>query len=248
MNKLKYILSICLMVIVTVGSVFLPGFYFDNYKYKDVLEDVNQEYAGLGSTSANSYQIYNMLEHGNYSETTIYQRARVENTSDEAVDDTYIPIVESALRNYSIRTGKNTDSIVDLYDYANNWVEESSQWQVNSVVLLNLSGMLNGKMVYVQLYDMDLQLKENENIKMSMLVHSTERLFYEIKIMDERFKLELTDEELARDSFIAFHIDAGTGEADIWPQQKVEISVNQIEELYDLIHVVTAPGTLIISR
>lgn len=244
MKVLKYISSIIFLAAVTFAALYLPGVYFQNYRYDMVIEDVEQHYYDeLTSSKAEAWQVHQMIESNNYTVTEVYTRHSANEEQNKKMDGTYMEMIEGVFRKYLDDTKVHESEAeaehsgdITLKEYMEEWMKEEDIWQVEQVEILNLTDIFYSRIVNVQLYRMSLNIPD-QNIFMNIWFHPDSNIFYRLALQDKRYLLENIDEDSVRWELYRYY------------SKEDGYSISQEEEdwLSKLMEVITAPELLIVG-
>lgn len=251
MKRLKYFISIAVLAAVTFAVFCLPGIYFQNYRFGTVVEDMEQySYDGLVSSNANAWQIYSMLNKGNYTGTEVYSRISSDEEQNKKMDAIYTEMVQGVFQKY-LKIEENSEGVsvesevsnedygsMKLSDYIREWLMEKDEWQVENVQLFNLKNIFDSRVVNVSLYQMTLQLSSGEGF-LNICFQPDAELFYEIYLTDERYPLEFIDEKSLMDElYLYYHYSGEDGNT---------MSEKEWYQLQDILQITVLPGELILG-
>lgn len=251
----KYIISISILAAVTFAVLCLPGFYFRNYRFGMVIEDMEQySYDGLVSSNANAWQIYSMLGNGNYTSTEVYSRISSDEQQNEKMDAIYIEMVSGVFQKY-LKMEENLEGIsqdkhvigesevemsesINLSDYIKEWLVEKDEWQVVNVQLFNLKNIFDSRLVNVRLYLMTLQFFDGE-VFMNIYFNPDYEFFYGLYLADWRYAWELIDEANLRDELYNYYRYSA--------EEMDSVSEEDWYRLQDIMQINLVPGELMIG-
>lgn len=240
MNKIKYILSVIIVICTTILVLLLPGEYFKNYSYEEKLEDMESEdYASIEESNASTDQIFQLLDDGNFTENSEYMIEALSDAEQEN-NKNYKDMVKEVFNGYMIQLFR-ADSVELLSEYMGEWKKEIDDWYVDNVKVINVAGMYNKQMVYAKLYEMRLGHKQDESKRIDVMFNAETKTFYQLTIMDSRYELEKISESLLQQVLIQY-----LNVKDEVKNNSEGIREDEINPILSM-KVVTAPGTIIIN-
>lgn len=206
MKVLKYTASLLFLAAVTLAALYFPRLYFQKYQYETVIEEIEQpSYAEFGSSKANLWQVFKMLQDTSYAETDIYAHKSAQTEADREIETGYIKMVQRVFKKYIklVEEGikeeyyEGEQRVISeetiendiLRGWMEDWIIGEKNWQVDKVTLLNLANIFSGELINIQLYVISFEIPNND-IHMDICFSPDTEIFYSIYVMDERYFFE----------------------------------------------------------